>query len=210
MPRRRNITAGHKLAQMRKDTQMSRISPTRMALALATMTVSLAAMPALASETARDGARGEARGAAMMFDRLDADGDGVITRAEIEAARLARAAEMDADGDGTITREEFVAWHAARAAERAERRAGRMFDRVAGPDAEGIAPEQMLREGRIDRMFARLDTDGDGAISREEFEAGAARMRDRRGEMRERHRGEGQGMRHGQRHGGGKGRSQAE
>jgi len=201
------MTPGQTGAQSRKkEAQMTRISPTRMALALATMTVSLAAMPLMASEHARDGARGEGRGAAMMFERLDADGDGIVTRAEVEAAHLGRAAEMDADGDGTISRAEFVAWHTARAAARTERRAERMFDRLAGRGAEGIAPEEMLREGRLDRMFERLDTDGDGAISREEFEAGAERMRDRRAEMREKRRGEG----HGPRHGGGKGRSQVE
>ena len=52
-----------------------------------------------------------------MIERLDTDGDGAISRAEMEAAgedRGARRAErmlsrLDTDGDGSISREEFDA-----------------------------------------------------------------------------------------------------
>jgi Ca2+-binding EF-hand superfamily protein len=52
-----------------------------------------------------------------VFARLDGDGDGILTRAEVEAAE-AKAAQrraardpwrLDGNGDGTLSREEFTA-----------------------------------------------------------------------------------------------------
>lgn len=73
--------------------------------------------------------------------RADADGDSRISQAEFVSARTARLTLADANRDGQVTREEA---QAARQAQRSERR---------------------------DRMFARLDADGNGAISQAEFAA---------------------------------------
>jgi hypothetical protein len=43
------------------------------------------------------------------FARADADGDGVVTRAEVETQTRDRFERLDADGDGTVTRDELVA-----------------------------------------------------------------------------------------------------
>ncbi|MFP4450871.1 MAG: hypothetical protein ACLFP0_08095, partial [Rhodosalinus sp.] len=80
---------------------------------------------------------------AGIFDSVDADGDGRVTRAEIEAHRAARFAAADTDGNRRLTAGELSAavadrrgqWHGERAA----------------------------------RMIRRLDTDGDGALSAEEW-----------------------------------------
>jgi Ca2+-binding EF-hand superfamily protein len=57
-------------------------------------------------------------GIASLVERADANGDGVLTRAE--AASLPRLAErfdaIDADRDGRLSREEISAWLAARRA----------------------------------------------------------------------------------------------
>ena len=47
------------------------------------------------------------------IDRLDTDGDGVVTRAEWDAAGkpAEKFAQIDADGDGRITTEEVEAFH---------------------------------------------------------------------------------------------------
>jgi Ca2+-binding EF-hand superfamily protein len=74
---------------------------------------------------------------------LDADQDGVISAAEIEAAAEALLT-LDANGDGTLTPEEF-----------------------APPRGEG--PPHGPGCGRI----MEADADGDGTVTLEEFQAGA-------------------------------------
>lgn len=80
------------------------------------------------------------------FSALDVSGDGLLTVEDIEARRAEAYADMDANGDGDIDKAEFTAM----IGERAGTRAARMFD--------------------------RLDSDGDGVVSRETLEA---RGRDR-------------------------------
>ena len=58
---------------------------------------------------ARSGQGGDGERAEAAFARRDADEDGFVSRAEAEAAALARFDERDADGDGRITREEMRA-----------------------------------------------------------------------------------------------------
>ncbi|MBN8552285.1 MAG: EF-hand domain-containing protein [Caulobacterales bacterium] len=71
----------------------------------------------------------------------DADGDSRISQAEFVAAAMQRFDSGDANRDGTVTAEEMRAGMEAR---RTERRG---------------------------EMFARMDANGDGAISRAEFDA---------------------------------------
>lgn len=56
------------------------------------------------------------------FDRLDANGDGIVTQAETDAHQSERFNEKDANGDGMISREEFSV---------------RAHDRFARSDADG-------------------------------------------------------------------------
>jgi Ca2+-binding EF-hand superfamily protein len=55
------------------------------------------------------------------FDVLDADGDGLISRDEFAQRSLARFAKADADGDGAITQQEAAdarrAWRQKRSAQ---------------------------------------------------------------------------------------------
>lgn len=174
---------------------------TTVLLGAAAMLALTAAGPAAAQD------RRGGMGMEMMFERLDTNADGHITREEVAAARAARIAALDADGDGVVTRDEAVVFARAEAADRAERRAGAMFDRAdADGDGRLTAAELMaggggMRGGMdIGRMFDRLDSDGDSAISREEAEA--ARREFRRGHDRMGERREAMGHRHGPGHGG--------
>ena len=126
-------------------------------------------------------------GAAEMRDRfveMDLNGDGVVTRDELETAQDARFAEADADGSGTLTEAEFV----AAAVERARARAAQAFARL-DADGDGMlsrdAVEAQHRHGRgLDRIFERVDANGDDQVTTEEFEAALAwfsDMRERRG-----------------------------
>lgn len=101
--------------------------------------------------------------------RGDKDGDGRISRAEFVDGRVARLTAADANRDGTVTPEEMRAAGEARRAEGA------------------------------DRMFARLDADGNGAVTRAEFDAARAERGERRGEAGER-----RGGRRGMHRGGGR------
>ena len=88
--------------------------------------------------------------------RADLDGDGAVTLAEFEQAARTRFDAMDTDFSGTID------------------------------DAERRAARDMRRDRMADRRFERTDTDGDGAISREEDAAARAQKDARREQMRER------------------------
>ena len=50
--------------------------------------------------------------ASARFARLDANGDGVVTAAEVGAERWARIGRADTNGDGAVTRDELRAAHA--------------------------------------------------------------------------------------------------
>lgn len=106
--------------------------------------------------------------AATMFARLDADGDARLTPAD-RAARTdqrqdSRFARLDADGNGAISREEFAAGADQRAERRSEHRAG-MGERRPGRDHAGMGGPR----GGAQRILARADADGDGAVTQAEF-----------------------------------------
>ncbi len=121
-------------------------------------------------------AKQEGRGAPIDFEQIDADGDGQITRAEMDGLRAGRFAAVDANGDGNLDLEELEAHGTQRAKERAEK----IMERMDANDDGVLSPEEMTRETRATRRFDRMDTDGDGAISKAEFDAVKDRMAKRR------------------------------
>ena len=134
-----------------------------------------AAAPALAD-------RGGMRGAALDFDAIDADGDGTITRAELEAHGTARLAEFDANGDGLLDRAELIAMMPAPGGMRplflrdpAEMRVERMLEHHGAGEAGAVAIAVLLDE-RVAMTLRMWDGDQDGAISRAEAEARPERL----------------------------------
>lgn len=105
------------------------------------------------------------------FAELDANGDGRVTRAELDARRAARFADADADGDGMLSVDEMVA---AREAQRLERIAAAAARVVAAFDSDG---DGALSAGELPgaemggQLILRFDADGDGAVSAAEFDA---------------------------------------
>ena len=118
-------------------------------------------------------ARGNDRG--PDFSTLDADGDGRVTQAELQAAGQVRFAAVDTNGDGVLSLEELQ----AQGSHRAARRAAHIIERFDADGYGALSLEELPRRGgdRAERMFSRMDSDSDGAISEAEFDAARAEMR---------------------------------
>lgn len=86
-----------------------KLTTAMLAVAAAALSFSaLAQGPEAGKPEFRDG-----RGGGML-QRLDTDGDGLLSLQEFQAPNDARFASLDADGDGSISAEEFKARHMAR------------------------------------------------------------------------------------------------
>ena len=95
----------------------------------------------------------------QMFDAIDTDGDGILTQAEIDAARNERLAAHDANGDGNLDLEEFAGlWQ-----ETTRPLTVRAFQML---DADGDA---VITRAESDQLFAgiveRFDRNRDGGLS---------------------------------------------
>ncbi len=97
--------------------------------------------------------------------RQDANPDGIITRAEAIAQADARFAQMDTDRDGRISAGEMRAYRTA------------MHDRMVASGRDVPVPPP--GGGRHDGMGRQMDPNGDGSVTREEFEARALKRFDR-------------------------------
>ena len=153
------------------------------------------AAPPMAPKHERVMTRAEVQGhVAQMFARVDANHDGVITKAETDAAHQAMAAKrqsrqgdhamgkmgamgamggmhhdpaaafdrIDANHDGTISRAEFVAAHAKR-----EQKMGDM------KGMGGMDGMRQMHGGMADRIFEKSDTNHDGRVTQAEAQAEA-------------------------------------
>ena len=94
-----------------------------------------------------------------VFDSVDADGNGMLSQAEIDQVRNDRHAAHDADRDGNLGLEEFAGlWH-----ETTRPFTVRVFQML---DTDGDA---VITRAEYDRplagIVARLDRDGDGGLS---------------------------------------------
>lgn len=144
--------------------------------------LSLGALPLMAQD-----APPPPRGPLANFDVLDANKDGRVTKEEIAAARKAAVEGLDANKDGVLTAEEITTFRMAREGDRVREDVARlMAERDVNGDGRLSAAELAggpgfgpgFGPGIPDRHFARIDTDGDGAISREEADAARKKMED--------------------------------
>ncbi len=99
------------------------------------------------------------------FQELDANGDGQVTQAEIEAHRNKRFTDADTDGDGQISLEEMQ----AAAQTKANERAAKFFERQDANKDGVLSEDELPKPRRGAKMFERIDADGDGSISEQEY-----------------------------------------
>jgi len=154
----------------------------------------LVMLPLAAQERPRGPAGG--RDPREMLKRADTNGDGKLDKKEFVAARTAEMEEafgrIDANGDGLVDEQE-IGQFAERMREQAgrpgmgpggERRAAAVGSER-GPEGpggrrpEGPRPDGVPAAGAMaEQFFERMDTDGNGTLSREEYLAGAERLRE--------------------------------
>lgn len=104
------------------------------------------------------------------FEAFDANGDGGITLAELQAHAEERFTNADTNGDGALSIEEMTANAGGRGAERATE----MFAR-SDENGDGLLQLAEMPQGDGQRMFDRIDADSDGIITLAEFETLAER-----------------------------------
>lgn len=108
------------------------------------------------------------------FGRMDANGDGNVTRAEIEQATAAQFKAIDANGDQRVTKEEMQAHHEKMRAQWAEKR--KQAGKPERPQGEHAGRHH---GGKRSDRFARLDTNKDGVLTQAEFSARATKRLER-------------------------------
>lgn len=151
---------------------MTRIEMTALAALMATVA---GAGTALADGRGPHGMMGGER---LDFAVIDTDGDGSLSRAELEARATARIAEADTDGDGILTRDELIAvmpgadagFFRVFSPDPAERMANRMLAMMGATEA-GQVEVATVAGHRVNMILAFVDTDNDAAISQAEADA---------------------------------------
>lgn len=119
----------------------------------------------------------------IMFSDLDVDGDGQLTEEEFAAAQLVWLQKHDSDGDGALSSEEAQAAIMERLSKAASRMTEKMFGRL-DSNGDGLIGADELGQMHSGRGFDHMDSDDDGMISEEEFD----RKEHKGKKMRRRHR----------------------
>jgi hypothetical protein len=169
MRRHRRRLAHHK----RFVNMTKRLQTTKLPLLLATLAAGVIAATSVLADQSRDRDHRHGHWGRATLTTMDADNDGTITRAEIEAHVAARASEIDADGDGAITVEELIA-------HRERMRRQHLAERLAAMDQDGDGKISVDEYAAAQSWrMARFDRSGDGQIELED-------MRFHRGQHRHR------------------------
>ena len=124
---------------------------------------------------AEGGPRG-GHGPQMNFERLDTNGDGMLTLEELQARGQSKFAETDTNSDGFLDVEELAA--------AAERERAQMIERLLerkDTNGDGMLSIEEMAPDNAGKLFERADTNGDGMIDADEWEAAQKHMRGQHG-----------------------------
>ena len=133
-----------------------------------TFTIALTACALLAAPAFAQGRGGE--GMAMLM-RADANGDGAITRAEAQNARIQMFTQMDTNGDGVLS-------DADRAGQGAGQGDGRMMRRADANSDGRVTRDEFM--GQPYRAFDHFDANRNNVLDASEI----AQMRQMAGQRR--------------------------
>jgi hypothetical protein len=107
-----------------------------------------------------------------MFAKLDINGDGILNEADRDAKVKQHFAEMDTDKNGSINEAEFIAAHKAMAKHRGGQPDGGMEEGTEGKNHKMRGGKgRGGGGGHAMAMMRDADTNNDQAITREEFSA---------------------------------------
>jgi len=121
-------------------------------------------------------------GPLFPFETVDADKDGKVTKAELDAYRAAESTAMDANADGKLSVEELTAAQLARMTERATAMATKMVENLDTDGDKALSAAELAARPLPAMLFEKADADGDGAVSKAEADALAAQIEQRMGE----------------------------
>lgn len=104
---------------------------------------------------------------------MDTDGDGKVTATEHATGARMMFSKMDADGDGRVTAAEMEAAQPMMKGHKDE-----MATNQDGHDKENAADKNYGQAGMMSaaEKIAKIDTNGDGALTAEEHAAGSKKM----------------------------------
>jgi Ca2+-binding EF-hand superfamily protein len=112
------------------------------------------------------------------FEGMDLDHDGRISASEHTAATRRMYATMDRNADGKVSAAEMDAAHAEVTGMKAKRGALGSVEKIRSIDQNGDrALSATEHEAGAAMMFARMDANKDGKLSRAEFDAGHAALK---------------------------------
>ena len=116
------------------------------------------------------------------FARIDADGDGKVTLAEMQKAAADHFAQVDANKDGRVTKEELASFGEQMRSKHEGDRSARMDERFTERDTnkDGKLSRQEVQR-MPDQFFARVDTNKDGFLTKDELAAGKQAMHEHAG-----------------------------
>jgi len=111
-----------------------------------------------------------------MFETMDANHDGAVTRKEFDAFHDQRFKQMDANHDGKISREEHDAMHQRFAGQMREHLKQRFAQADANKDG-ALSKEEAQQMPMVAAHFDEIDANHDGKVTLEEIEASIKDMR---------------------------------
>lgn len=111
---------------------------------------------------------------AGYFKKADADGNGALSRAEVEKSlpRLAnKFDQIDSNKDGQLSRGELYAWNKAHRGERQAKAAERFKHADTDGDGAISRAEAGKHAPRLAKKFDQIDSNQDGKLTQDELRA---------------------------------------